>query len=109
MKIFIIILITLTILTPALKAIDLNTSSLIKVDTPSKEIYDDGINRIQYKEFSILSLENNEILKVGKYLDSPATIEVPSGTYKFQYLDNNGNKKEEIVEINNSFQVIHLK
>jgi hypothetical protein len=110
MKKFYILIFTFAIQFLTLNAIEIDSFAVIQVVTPTIEVYDDGLTRVQYSEFSVLNYENKELLKCGKYFDTPAKIEIPIGTYKFKYKDSNSYEKEQVVKIDNSsYKTIILK
>ncbi|MEP0862543.1 MAG: hypothetical protein HRF52_13995 [Ignavibacterium sp.] len=68
-----------------------NNYSIVEVVTPTKEIYDDGIYRMQFTSFYITDENGNKLLSCGETFDKAAKVKLTEGTYKIYYLDLNGN------------------
>ncbi len=64
-----------------------NNYSIVEVVTPTKEIYDDGIYRMQFTSFYITDENGNKLLSCGETFDKAAKVKLTEGTYKIYYLD----------------------
>lgn len=70
---------------------DKNSYSVVEVVTPAKEVYDDGIYRIQFNAFYIVDAQGNKILSSGEVFDRAAKVKLSEGNYKIYYFALNGN------------------
>jgi cell division protein YceG involved in septum cleavage len=54
---------------------------IVEVVTPSKQVYDDGINRSLFSSFFILDSQGNKIVSSGEVFDYAAKIKLKEGSY----------------------------
>jgi hypothetical protein len=84
-----------------------NSYSIIEVISPAKEVYDDGIYRIQFSSFYVIDEEGNKIISSGEVFDYAAKIKLSEGIYKIFYKNANGtlSQKELLVDKGNYIQI----
>jgi len=84
-----------------------NSYSIIEVISPAKEVYDDGIFRIQFSSFYVIDEEGNKIITSGEVFDYATKIKLSEGIYKIIYKNANGtlSQKELLVDKGNYIQI----
>jgi hypothetical protein len=84
-----------------------NNYSIIEVISPAKEVYNDGIYRIQFSSFYVIDEEGNKIISSGEVFDYAAKIKLSEGIYKIFYKNADGtlSQKELLVDKGNYIQI----
>lgn len=83
--------------------------SLVEVQVPFTEVYDDGIYRKLYSSFQVFDENGNKVVGLSQRYDYPAKIELSQGKYTFIVSLSNGELIEKEVQVlGNQFEVIKI-
>lgn len=87
---------------------DKSNYSIVEVITPAKEVYDDGIYRVQFSSFYVIDSEGNKVVSAGEVFDYPTKIKLSEGSYQIFYknFDRKLVQKDLKVEKGNCLQII---
>ncbi|PJA97600.1 MAG: hypothetical protein CO129_00390 [Ignavibacteriales bacterium CG_4_9_14_3_um_filter_34_10] len=72
---------------------------IVEVVTPAKQVYDDGIYRVQFSSFYVVDEVGNKIISSGEVFDYAAKIKLKEGFYTIFYKNLTGKLAQKEINI----------